>query len=276
MVKKVDMREAWNKISNSYQTRYEIKTEKIHYGPLCPSEDQLNLLGNVKGKFILELGSGAAQNSIYLSKNGAITTAVDISDEQLNHGKILAEKERVKVSLIRSSFSQFKSRFNDNSFDIVLSVYALQYCTSVKELKKVIKDIYLVLKDNGMFIFSLDHPIRHRGYWDDSRDSFTLDNYFDRDNKVWKYSFPENNTSAEMSGVFFTLEDYISAVIYAGFFIKKFIEPEPIKTDSNSKFGYNSRYGAVNIKDPYSYNHLSRIPGTLIIKGVKLAKNSNI
>ena len=78
-----EMANAWDKISSSYQRRYQIGTSKIHWGPLCASENELNLLGDVNKKKVIEVGSGAGQNSIVLAKQGAIITAFDLSKEQL-------------------------------------------------------------------------------------------------------------------------------------------------------------------------------------------------
>lgn len=265
------MREAWNQISEHYQARYQIGTSKIHYGPLCPTEDRLKLLGKVAGKNILELGSGAAQNSIYLSKHGANTTAVDISDSQLTHAKKLAEENGVQVKFIQSDFVDFKKKVGRQKYDIVLSVYALQYCQSVAEMRGVMKNIASVLKPKGFLLFSLDHPIRAHGYWQVNKgsDIFVLDNYFDRSAKKWNYSFPEGNIAPEMTGSFKTIGDYIVSVIDAGLVIQKVLEPEPVEFDANSNFGKKSQYGVDAQADPYSYDHLSRVPGTLIIKATK-------
>ncbi len=87
-MKKVNNASSWNIISKSYQSRYSISTNKFYWGPLCSSKYD-RLIGEVKGKHILEIGCGAGQNSIFLAKNGANVTALDFSTEQLNHGKSL-------------------------------------------------------------------------------------------------------------------------------------------------------------------------------------------
>lgn len=44
-----------------------ISLEDVHYGPLSAGESELKLLGNVRGKDILEIGCGGGQNAIVLS-----------------------------------------------------------------------------------------------------------------------------------------------------------------------------------------------------------------
>jgi len=262
------MRKAWDKVAKSYQDRYDLQTKRIHYGPLCPSEDKLQLLGDLNDKVVLELGAGAGQNAIVVAKSGARVTAIDISREQISHGRKLAKSADAKVNYKVGSFLDFCDMGYKNEFDIVLSVYALQYCYDVAEMEKVFKSIYKSIKSGGRFVFSLDHPIRAHGYW--FKDSFMIDNYFDRDQKEWVYKFPETKIATDMSGSFKTLGDYFMSLIKAGFEVKQIIEPQPIIKDDNSNFGVKSSYGTNSPDDPFSFNHLNRIPGTLVFQAFKL------
>ncbi|NIV35014.1 MAG: SAM-dependent methyltransferase, partial [Anaerolineae bacterium] len=48
-------RRGWNTISAGYQRERQISMEDVHYGPLAPGERELGLLGDVRGKRILEV-----------------------------------------------------------------------------------------------------------------------------------------------------------------------------------------------------------------------------
>ena len=270
MAEDKQMSKAWDKISHSYQRRYDIGTSRIHWGPLCPPEEDLRLLGDINGRRIIEVGAGAGQNSIVLAKQGAIATAFDISKEQLEHGKSLAKKQKVKVNFVRGDFQELRKHFEKDSFEIAMSAYALQYCNTLNSMNLTFQQIYEILAPRGIFVFSLDHPVRTIGQWDKQTDKFFLDNYFDRSQKEWDYGFPETGVSAKMRGSFKTVSDIVNGVIQAGFRLEKILEPEPVKQDDNTQFGVNSRYGLKSKEDPYSVDHLSRIPGTLIIKAEKV------
>lgn len=261
------LRSAWDEISNGYQERYEIGTSRIHYGPLCPSEDELQLLGDLNGKDVLEIGAGAGQNSIVAAKLGALAVAVDISEVQISHGRKLAQQENVDVEFKVSSFMDFCEIGYDEDFDTALSVYALQYCHDIDEMHTVFNGINKALRPGGRFVMSLDHPLRAHGYWEE--DKFITDNYFDRGTKTWKYKFPEKNIEPMMTGSFKTVSDYFSALIETGFEVRKLLEPEPIPHDPNSNFGVLSQYGTCSTNDPYNYGNLQRIPGTIIFQSFK-------
>lgn len=261
------MRSAWNTVASAYQKRYKIGTKRIHYGPLCPSDDELKLLGNLAGTKFLEIGSGAGQNSIVAAKAGADVTAIDISEKQIEIGKQISRDENVNIDFKVGSFLDFSDMDYLDEFDTVLSVYALQYCYDISEMSEVFKAIHKALKPNGKFIFSLDHPIRSHGNW--MGDTFIFDNYFDRSPKEWSYDFPEMNIATPMTGTYKTIGDYCSCLSSAGFIIQKILEPEPVATDDNSKFGQNSRYGVYSKEDPFSYSRLQRVPGTIIFQATK-------
>jgi SAM-dependent methyltransferase len=269
MTNYINNKKAWDKISESYQRRYEIKTDKIYYGPLCPSEKELKLLGEVFNKKIIEIGSGSGQNSIFLSKKGAKTTAFDFSKKQIEFGKKLAKKNKVNVKFVCGEFEKIEKFFQPESFDLAFSSYALQYCFNRDSLFDTIRQINKILKPNGVFVMSLGHPIRSLGHWDVKEDNFYLNNYFDDSIKEWFYDFPEYSVKAKMVGSFKSISDYINSIIKNGFILTDIIEPKPIKEEKSNKFAVRSRYIKNQKLNPFTFEHLSRIPGTLIIKAIK-------
>ena len=70
-------RDWWDKASEHYQAENRIPTDDVLYGPFSPGESELNLLGDVKNKRILEIGCGGGQSSIAFAKRGAKCTAID-------------------------------------------------------------------------------------------------------------------------------------------------------------------------------------------------------
>ncbi|MFW9876481.1 MAG: class I SAM-dependent methyltransferase [Candidatus Thorarchaeota archaeon] len=169
------VREHWNLTSSKYQKKHKISTDYVHFGTSCPTEDDLNLLGNVKDKKIIELGFGGAQCSIALSKRGAICTVIDLSEEQLKFTKKLAKKVNVDIKLIQGDIQNL-DMISDDSFDIAFS--AVAFCW-VQNLQAVFQETRRVLKNRGIFVFSTEHPIWAR-LGDKPEDLTIKSSYFKR------------------------------------------------------------------------------------------------
>ena len=195
----------------------------MHYGPISPGERELRLLGDVKGKDILEMGCGGGHNAIVLAKWGARSVGLDLSEEQLNHAKRLAEREQVEVPFHLGSMETM-DMFPDGIFDIVLSSCAIGYSENYEQ---TFREAFRVLKKGGLFVFCVVHPIRNRGrairY--NKRRLWALGNYFDRRRRFWTWKF--DKIVARFYGYHRTIQDYFNAVVSAGFVVKKILEPEP-------------------------------------------------
>jgi SAM-dependent methyltransferase len=266
-MKQPDNASGWNKISQSYQRRYAIGTDKFYWGPLCSSKYN-KWMGPVRGKDVLELGSGAGQNAIFLARQGARVTALDFSSEQIKHGKRLARLENAPVNFMIGDFERLNDYFMASSFDLIISAFALQYTRTTKSLQNVMKQAFALLKSGGTLVFSVDHPLRDHGHWSE-HDDFIVNNYFDRKSKTWSYDFPEDDVSAVMCGCFKTISDYLCATIDAGFKISDVAEPKPIAIECSNNFATKSRYIESPSRNPFTRGHLKRIPGTLIVKATK-------
>ena len=94
----MEAKKGWNTISRSYHEKTRISLEDVHYGPISPGESELKLLGDVKGKDILEVGCGGGQNTIVLAKWSARSVGLDISEEQIKYARKLAKNNKVNAS----------------------------------------------------------------------------------------------------------------------------------------------------------------------------------
>lgn len=91
---------SWNKQADRYQADADFLFSDVDYGDRrLPTEKDLNLIGDVNGKKVLELGCGGANCGIALAKQGAIVTCSDISEQQLKHAKENAKREKSILTL---------------------------------------------------------------------------------------------------------------------------------------------------------------------------------
>ncbi|MHA2246196.1 MAG: class I SAM-dependent methyltransferase [Candidatus Hodarchaeales archaeon] len=214
--------ESWNTISRSYQGEKRISLDNVHYGPVAPGERELVLLGDVKGKKVLELGCGGGQNSIVLTKWGAEVIGLDISELQLEHANSLAKKEEVQVRFVQGRMEDL-GQFESNTFDIVISSHAIGY---VDDLKAVFKETERVLKPEGFLVFCFEHPIWLTvGPAFEDGDLTKVQSYFDRNRDVWDW-ICLNGTKATFNQGNWSITEIINGFIEVGLRIVRIEEPQ--------------------------------------------------
>lgn len=212
-----DIEAAWDRFSAEYQKGAQLPTNVAHYGPGIPTEAELRLLGDLKGKRVLELGCGGAQCSIAFAKQGATAIGVDISAEQLAYARQLCETEEVRVELRHGDAADL-AFLRADSIDLAFSSGTFQY---VEDLNRVFRQVHRVLKVGAPLVFSLPHPAYVM--IDDDADPQLLirRSYFDR-----------SPVEFERAGAAFTAFVHTFADLYMGlnrasYRVDLVLEPEP-------------------------------------------------
>jgi 2-polyprenyl-3-methyl-5-hydroxy-6-metoxy-1,4-benzoquinol methylase len=146
-------RTSWNKHAVRYQKNSLLNTEQLDFGdPRCLTDDDLNLIGDVKNKRVIELGCGASNIGIILAKRGAQVKGIDISSGQIELARRNAINENVNINFEVSSIEDYEWK---GKFDIVVSICALQY---ISDVNKIFERVQQHLKKGGFFLFSTNHP----------------------------------------------------------------------------------------------------------------------
>lgn len=248
----------WDDLAALYQRETRISTDDFHYGPLLPGDSTLHLLPEVCGLQSLEIGCGAGQNSIFLAKQGAQCVAIDISEEQLAHGRNLAATEKVEVDFRGVSMDALGDL---GTFDLIHSTYALPFSAGPA---KVIADAAAMLKPGGTFLLTTGHPL-YAGEWldiGDSEEGLFLPDYFRPEPDV-RMSLDDKTMSAAQPWPISTIAEWIHAT---GMVIERLLEPEPMPIPDMSE-------AEIRAKVPYDskdwrelYPQLARIPVVVIFK----------
>lgn len=266
----------WNDLAELYQKETRISTDDFHYGPLLPGDSILGLLPDIGKRFqALEIGCGAGQNSIFLAKQGAQCVAIDISEEQLAHGRKLAASAIVEVDfqcVSMDSLADLKPLPQQSntptiqqstlpSFDLIHSTYALPFSANPQ---KVIADCATMLKTDGTFLLTTGHPL-YAGEWldiGDGEDGVFIPDYFRPDPDV-RMSLDDQTMSAAHYWPISTITEWIYS---AGLVIERLLEPEPFPI-----IGKDEK--EIRAKVPYDsagwrelYPQLARIPVVVIFK----------
>jgi ubiquinone/menaquinone biosynthesis C-methylase UbiE len=261
-------RQSWNRISPHYQAQRRISTDDVHYGPLAPGERELGLLGDVRGKHILEIGCGGGQNSIALAKWGASCTGLDPSSAQLEHARCLAQMEGVTVRFV-NGVAEDLGAFAEGTFDLVLSSFALDYVT---DLQRTYGEASRVLRPGGLFVFCHSHPWFQAVGWHlaGDPDAPAIGDYAAWPAvEEWDWSFGED-ASAPMRGHLRPLTQILNQLIEAGFRLERLVEQnyadiEGASPEDLARLPYLSDVDTGSAE----YQILRKLPFTLIVRARK-------
>jgi ubiquinone/menaquinone biosynthesis C-methylase UbiE len=121
---------------------------------IFPLEYAFHLLGDVRGKTILEYGCGDGENTVVLANRGAHIIALDISAELLEVARKRLEVNRCEaVQLVIGSAHTLP--LPDESVDIIFGMAILHHL----ELELAAREVLRVLKKGGRAIF--EEPTRN-------------------------------------------------------------------------------------------------------------------
>ncbi|MBI1968629.1 class I SAM-dependent methyltransferase [Candidatus Woesearchaeota archaeon] len=116
-------------------------------------EHSYSLLGDLRNKTLLEIGSGSGKQAVFFAKQGAKVSVVDISSESLKAVLRMAEKQDVAVQSYQMNAE--KMGFEDETFDRVYINSVLMHV----EQEKVLQECSRVLKPGGKVI--IVEPLRY-------------------------------------------------------------------------------------------------------------------
>ena len=236
---------SWDRHAPAYQAGARLPTDVAHYGPDIPTETELRLLGDLKGKRVLELGCGGAQCSIAFAKQGASAIGVDFSAEQLSYARKLCEQEGVKVELRLGDLADLAFLRGD-SIDLVFSAYAFGY---VEDLGRVFRQVHRVLKVGAPLVFSLTHP--SYDMFDEHAPEMPMlvrRSYFERDTVEYEWN------GVPFTEFHHTLSDLYMGLVRSNYRVDVMLEPEPLPAGPRS----------------HAWRDLMRfVPRTLVIRARK-------
>jgi SAM-dependent methyltransferase len=199
----------WDAYAPGYQAEHAREIDGFVWSPEGTREEGLRLLGDIRGKRVLDVGCGAAQTTRWLAAEGARAVGMDLSLEQLR----LAGPG---VPLVRGDAERLP--FADGAFDVACSAYgALPF---VADSAAVMREVARVLRPGGLWVFSVTHPFRW--CFPDSDTALTVTtSYFDRTPYVEQADGVATYVEHHR-----TLGDRVREVAAAGLVVLDVLEPE--------------------------------------------------
>lgn len=207
--------ELYNKVAKKY---HQSRKDKTKVGFQCKEVERPMMFKLVpkilKSSVLLDIGCAGGIHLKEYVKRGAECHGVDLSKNLINIAKKESPESEVKIGSI------YKIPFKKNSFDIITASLVLDH---VQEISKAIKEVKRVLKKQGIFIFTIPHPI---GYmFRQQNPSSFVPTYSYYNTKKTNYNIVKEGL--KFPGFPRTLQNWFDILIKNGFQLEEYKENKP-------------------------------------------------
>jgi SAM-dependent methyltransferase len=135
--------------------------DEVTWGVFGVPESELNVLGDVAGLDVVELGCGTAYFSARLAKKGARPVGVDVTPAQLQTARRCMAETGIEFRLVEASAEDVP--LPNASFDLALSEHgASNWCDPYRWIPEAAR----LLRPGGRLVFLHGTPLAHLCYPD--------------------------------------------------------------------------------------------------------------
>lgn len=221
------------------------------WGFFTPTEDTLCLLGDVRGKNVLEIACGSANSLNWLGEKGAKELwGLDISAGQIKRAKQLLKENGREAKLFVSPMESDPG-LPHGHFDIVFCIYGFGWSV---DLDKTVIRAAEYLKPGGRLVFSWDNPLMK--CIDSKNGQYLLNRSYLKESSIDIHN---------MGHIFHMhhrkLSTYLNCLANHGFLIEQVVE-ESAYDENEAKVFNEGKY--------YSADRASLINPNFIVKARKL------
>jgi ubiquinone/menaquinone biosynthesis C-methylase UbiE len=140
----------WDNLAASWLT---VEEENYHHKyRILP--DVYRMLDVQKNDRILDVACGKGDVARHLARSGAKVTGIDIS-KMLDYAVESEKEEKLGIEYIQLNAENLLDRFGSASFDKIVCNMALM---DFEDYETALHQISSILKDHGIFVFSITHP----------------------------------------------------------------------------------------------------------------------
>ncbi len=199
-----------------------VRNHKDYYRDELNNPAAFEVIGDVRGLFVLDLACGEGYNTRILAGRGARTTGIDFSEKMIRLARLEERKHRLGIRYHKVDAADLKGLSSD-CFDLVTCFMSLQ---DIEHYEKAISEVARVLKNSGRFIFSIPHPCFETTVRKRMRIHAWL-GYFGTVKCPIRWNMKRLSKPFRTTGFHRTLSDYSRALYKNGFLIRRMIEPTP-------------------------------------------------
>lgn len=191
------------------------------------------LLGEFQNKRVLDLGCGDALFGKELLEAGALHYH-GVEGSKGMSGLATANLAGLEAQITLSAIESFN--FPEGGYDIVASRLVIHY---LPEVDQVFQNVHQSLKENGKFVFSVQHPLTTSSFASkkpgEKRGSWIVDDYFEEGERQepWIDKIVVKHHR--------TIESYFTALTKAGFTVTGLLEGMPERQYFEEEEEYSRR-----------------------------------
>jgi SAM-dependent methyltransferase len=220
--------QVWDRIAARRSAGDATGASAVMFAPDLPSDDELRLCGDLRGRRVLDLGCGSGENAIVLATRGAHVIALDTSKAQLALARKLADAAEVRVEWHESDVCDL-AFLRADSIDLALAAGVIG---EVDDLDRLFRQVHRVLRPNGAFVFSFDHPVALAVRRDDAAPGALPLGALEVRRSYFDPEPVEVPRDGERIRVFpRTIATVFAALHRAGYRVEVVLEPEPVRSD---------------------------------------------
>jgi SAM-dependent methyltransferase len=155
MEQRLKNQDRWNSdYGKASLAAFQSSPDKFLVDPTKFSRERLDLieaLTDVRGKRILEYGSGRGEFAVALAKSGAVVTGLDVGEDLVGLSRAVASLNKAQCDFLVGSVDRLE--FDDSSFDFVVGNHVLHHLTK-RDLVDSLLEADRVLRPGGMALFT--------------------------------------------------------------------------------------------------------------------------
>lgn len=182
------------------------------------------MLGNFRGKTILDAGCGQGYLARLLAKHDALVTGIEPAEPFISYAIEQEQSQHLGIKYIQADLSTLDITLP--AFDVVIVNMVLM---DIPDYQNAIRNCLRLLRQGGSFIFSITHPC-----FEGSSSDYRAEGYL----KIKEY-FKEYEVKQRFGYAFHRpFSHYINTVIRSGATIIEVVEPQLDETHAQTKLEY--------------------------------------